>query len=115
MSLSTSSIDYFRFLLNLNPIVDTGYVNTASDATVPEQWYIDLMEGYITSADTGSEDLVRASRAALAETLPRLQHSHITSALIEIMKRNMANDRLLVSAMEVFSFLLDVGVLDPAL
>lgn len=54
---TTSSNEYFRHLLDLQ----------AGWQPFPSQWSLEIFEGYVGSADTGSEDLVRASRAALVE------------------------------------------------
>jgi hypothetical protein len=59
--LSTSSQEYFRFLLSMQTtpcLVDGFWYHV--------QWGLQMLEGYVGSADTGSEDLVRGSRAALA-------------------------------------------------
>jgi tubulin-specific chaperone D len=106
-TLSTSSPEYFNFLLD---IVSKHDLKFQPDT---ENWRLDLMEGYVTSADTGSEDLVRASRAAIAQLCQRGKTSTdvVCSCLSSIMKSNVGNDRVLVPAMEVLSFLFDVGIM----
>ena len=71
-----------------------------------------MIEGYVTSADTGSEDLVRASRAALAEACQDdVLRLRIRNTMCEVLKRSLSNDRILVSAMEVIAFLFDAGIM----
>ena len=72
----------------------------------------EMMEGYVTSADTGSEDLIRASRAALAEVCENDSiRFRLCSTMCEVLRRNIRNDRILVSAMEVMAFLFDAGIM----
>jgi tubulin-specific chaperone D len=62
-----------------------------------------LFEGYVVSADAGSEDVVRASRAAL------LAFGHgelVCQTVFAVMK----NERVQVSAMEVMGFLFDMEI-----
>jgi hypothetical protein len=56
----TSSVVYFRFLLDMQIMQCL-----AKGFTYQSQWSLEMFEGYVGSADTGSEDLVRASRTAL--------------------------------------------------
>jgi tubulin-specific chaperone D len=84
---------------------------------------LELLEGFVTSADTGSEDLIRVSRAALADFC-ELQPSEesilpnggdvshfICESLLEVAKRNITNDRVLVATLEVMGFLFDMGIM----
>jgi hypothetical protein len=78
------------------------------------QWYEDLLQGYITSADTGSEEIVRASRAALVEFCDNEDGQNgkvVCNALLAIMKINIKNDRIVISCMEIASFLLDYKIM----
>jgi hypothetical protein len=73
------------------------------------------MEGLVTSADTGSSDLIRISRASLVDFChsdsDRNGRSHlICVTLVELMRKHMTNDRILVPVMEVLAFLFDAGV-----
>ena len=105
---STSSKEYFQFLLNMS--TDTRFVGAQNYET---QWQENLLQGFITSADTGSEDLVRVSRAALAEYCEDdiTNLNSICRGLILILKKNFKNDRLLVPAMEVMGFLFDYHIM----
>jgi hypothetical protein len=87
---------------------------------------LDLFEGLVSSADTGSEDLIRVSRAALAnfcECKPSRGESlhdqmdlkgFVCESLFEVAKRNISNDRVLVPTLEVMSFLLDAGIMQQS-
>jgi len=92
----------------------------------PSQWCIALFEGLVSSADTGSEDLIRVSRAALAyfcdgktsrgEDLHDQMDlkSFVCESLFEVAKRNISNDRVLVPTLEVMSFLFDAGIMQQS-
>lgn len=72
------------------------------------------MAGYVTSADTGSEDLVRASRAELVEFCAKDEFANLAlvgTTLLELLRRKMADDRYLVPTLEVAGFLMDMGIL----
>ena len=107
-SYSPSSKDYFRFLLDMP---------THSDFVGGEKyqikWHEDLLEGFVSSADTGSEDLVRASRAALAEYCEAEDNNLniVCGSLFAIMKKSLKNDRIVVPAMEVMGFLFDYQIM----
>jgi len=75
---------------------------------------LDLFEGYVGSADTGSEDLVRASRAALADFCEAGNTDRVSSTLFAVMKRNIDNDRILVPTLEAMAFLFDVQILQQS-
>jgi len=80
-------------------------------------WRLELFEGYVTSADTGAEDVVRASRAALvAFCEDGKEHTDLVcKTLFEVAKKNIENDRVLVPTMEVMSFLFDVQILQRSM
>jgi len=69
-----------------------------------------LFEGYVVSADAGSEDIVRASRAALVDYCVPANIDLVCNTVLAVMQRNSNNDRVLVSAMEVMGFLFDMGI-----
>jgi hypothetical protein len=102
-----SSKEYFRFLLDIPTHGDF----FGGEYQTP--WHEELLEGFISSADTGSEDVVRASRTALAEYCENdVQNLSIVSrSLYSILKRNLKNDRILVPAMEVLGFLFDYQIM----
>ena len=72
-----------------------------------------MMEGYVTSADAGSEDLIRTSRAALSEYCESgsQELEAVCQTLILVAKRSMKNDRVLVPALEIIAFLFDVQIM----
>jgi tubulin-specific chaperone D len=84
---------------------------------------LELFEGLVSSADTGSEDLIRVSRAALADfcehersdgiILPEETDpsGFVCECLLEVAKRNISNDRVLVPTLEAMSFLFDMGII----
>lgn len=74
-----------------------------------------MLEGYVSSADTGSEDLVRVSRAALADFCEEANNIDLVClALFEVLKKNVGNDRILVPTLEVMGFLFDAGVMQQS-
>jgi hypothetical protein len=111
-AFSTSSKEYFLFLLELQK-ADwfSSYQTEAVD------WARELMEGYITSADTGSEDLVRSSRAALASFCADGHTALVYDSLMSILHKQLDptpapnEDRLVIPCLEVISFLFDWGFL----
>jgi hypothetical protein len=72
-------------------------------------WTLSLLAGYVTSADTGSEDLVRASRIALVEFCNNGHADLICLNLLELAKSDV--DRVLVPTLEVIGFLFDMQVM----
>ncbi|KAI9171066.1 Tubulin-specific chaperone D [Paramyrothecium foliicola] len=75
-----------------------------------------LMSGYVTSADTGNEDLVIASRAALSgfcSSSPR-NLDVVCAALLQNMKSYQGQDRVLVPTMEIIAFLFHAGLFQQA-
>lgn len=72
----------------------------------------ELMAGFVTSADTGNEDLVIASRAALMQFC---QASHenlhlVCTALEYNLRLRHGDDRISVPTMEIIAFLFHVGL-----
>lgn len=74
------------------------------------------MSGYVSSADTGNEDLVIATRAALTDFCCQSQQNTdlICSALAANVKAWQGIDRVLVPTLEVIAFLFHVGVFAAA-
>ncbi len=72
----------------------------------------ELMSGFVTSADTGNEELVIASRAALCdfcETSPdRL--TAVCTGLVRNLKARQGVDRAIVPTLEIIAFLFHVGI-----
>ncbi|KAI1763742.1 tubulin folding cofactor D C terminal-domain-containing protein [Hypoxylon sp. FL1150] len=113
LGLSFSSRAYFDSLLH---ILDTTKLNQ----TVSEIWptgtgdsISSLLAGLVTSADTGNEDLVIASRAALAgfceESSENLQQ--VCTALLRNLKQYQGEDRVIVPTLQVVAYLFHVGLL----
>ncbi|KAL2024589.1 hypothetical protein VTK56DRAFT_7632 [Thermocarpiscus australiensis] len=107
-----SSKSYFLFLLDLlqqdwlHPGVSEG---VKAD---PERWMEALMAGLVSSADTGNEDLVIATRAALCEFCERsdARTDAVCTALARNLKSWQGTDRVLVPTLEVVAFLFHVGI-----
>ncbi|KAK4125491.1 hypothetical protein N657DRAFT_631786 [Parathielavia appendiculata] len=106
-----SSKGYFVFLLDLlqqdwlHPAVS----EVKADA---ERWMDALMAGFVSSADTGNEELVIATRAALCEFCERSAASTdaVCTALARNLKAWQGTDRVLVPTLEVIAFLFHVGI-----
>jgi hypothetical protein len=71
-----------------------------------------LLSGMVTSADTGHEELVVASRAALAKfcTSSQANTNSVCASLARNLRAWQGVDRVLVPTLEVAAFLMDVGV-----
>ncbi|EAQ87225.1 hypothetical protein CHGG_03844 [Chaetomium globosum CBS 148.51] len=106
-----SSKAYFIFLLDL---LDQDWLHPAAlkvkeDA---EKWTEALMAGIVSSADTGNEELVIATRAALCEFCERSPEARglVCTALVRNLKIWQGTDRVLVPTLEVVAFLFHVGI-----
>ncbi|KAK0712255.1 tubulin folding cofactor D C terminal-domain-containing protein [Apiosordaria backusii] len=106
-----SSTSYFTFLLSLpSKLLDS--VSSSFVFSTPSEWLCPLLSGYVSSADTGNEELVIATRSAL------LSHClsspvvtlDIVTALISNLRTHQKNDRVLVPTLEVLKFLFDMSV-----
>lgn len=110
--MTFSSQSYFSSLLellyqdSLHPAVTA---MAASDAT---SWMAELMAGFVTSADTGNEDLVIASRAALTDfcgaSPARL--GLVCNGLLQNLKARQSQDRVVVPTLEIIAFLFHTGL-----
>jgi hypothetical protein len=71
-----------------------------------------LMAGIVSSADTGNEELVIATRAALCEFCERspAARDSVCAALVRNLKIWQGTDRVLVPTLEVVAFLFHVGI-----
>lgn len=71
------------------------------------------MAGYVTSADTGNEDLVIASRAALTDFCSTSQENldAVCGALVRNLTTRKDQDRVVVPSLEMLAFLWNRGVL----
>ncbi|KAK0629629.1 tubulin folding cofactor D C terminal-domain-containing protein [Bombardia bombarda] len=125
--LTFSSKPYFSSLLNLLSRADD-WLDPAISAAVaanPDRWMDELMAGLVSSADTGNEDLVIATRAALCDFCCEEEQQQqqqqqqksgqsnaeaICAALVRNARRCVGQDRVLVPTLEVIAFLFHVGV-----
>lgn len=111
--LSFSSKAYFSLLLDL--IHTTDSLHTHITAIVKDDtnaWMAGLMAGFVSSADTGNEDLIIDSRAALTdhcEQSPRKLRL-VCSALLHNLKTCQGEDRIIVPTLEMIAFLFHVGL-----
>ncbi|KAF2808276.1 uncharacterized protein BDZ99DRAFT_419247 [Mytilinidion resinicola] len=80
-----------------------------------------VMEGYVSAAGMGSESVVQNARMVLVDAMERLPGEgegeggscsllDVMDILVELLKGSLANDRVLIPAMEVVAFLFDAGV-----
>ncbi|KAK6194216.1 DNA-directed RNA polymerases II 24 kDa polypeptide (RNA polymerase II subunit 5) [Pestalotiopsis sp. IQ-011] len=109
--VSFSSRAYFIRLFNLckpdqfNETVSTAWTLSESECVSS------LLAGLATSADTGNEDLVIASRAAVAE-ICRISGddlSKICMALFHNLKLYQGQDRVVVPTLELVAYLFQIG------
>jgi hypothetical protein len=110
--LTFSSKEYFNTLLNLihSDLLHPTVAEVAKTNT--EGWMAELMAGFVTSADTGNEDLVIASRAALTDFCEASAENRdlVCSALLQNLKTRHGEDRFIVPTMEIIAFLFHVGI-----
>ncbi|KAJ2905436.1 hypothetical protein MKZ38_005534 [Zalerion maritima] len=146
--ITFSSKVYFEFLLNLRwkeylepNIAEAAKTSTSSSMpastssnaadSAEGEWMCQLLSGFVTSADTGNEDLVMCSRAALVEFCDESAENlnRVATALVRNLractaaatpsvsatakKANTAtkHDRILIPTLEVIAFLLRIGML----
>ena len=77
-----------------------------------QAWIAELLAGLVTSADTGNEDLVIASRAALSEFCETGPDNLdlICQALLHNLKTHQGQDRIIVPTLEIIAFLFHVDL-----
>lgn len=95
---------YFEMLLRLPAL---------EEKSVDLNWLL-LMQGYVTSAHAGSENIINASRVALASACaqyPVVLVDKICDSLWNILRDRSTNDRIIVSVLEVIVFLFDAGII----
>ncbi|KAL1888785.1 hypothetical protein Sste5346_009339 [Sporothrix stenoceras] len=149
-SLPFSSQAYFRCLLGLwediTEVNDTNQSSIAaaaaksgdissSSSSAATKWMAALMRGYVTSADTGNEELVVASRAAMVEHVVNAgegdqeKRQARQQCLWQALLRNLPGtsaaattaagkvitppDRIVVPTLEIIAFLFNAGVFLP--
>ena len=72
-----------------------------------------VLEGFVTTAGGQYEDQIRVSRTALINHTSRLSDSELQLFcvyLVRILRNHFDNDRLVIPAMEVISFLFEAGI-----
>ncbi|KAF3072537.1 Tubulin-specific chaperone D [Trichoderma lentiforme] len=109
--LSFSSKGYFALLLNLIP-KDALHPHIMAIVNTDENWMAGLMAGFVSSADTGNEELVIASRAALTEYCEESAENlqRVCSALLQNLKTCQSEDRIIVPTLEIIAFLFYAGL-----
>ena len=94
----TNTIAYFERILSLCKL----------------EWVrLAVLEGFVTTAGGEYEDQIQVSRAALINYASRLSDSELQffcTYLVRILRNHSKNDRLLIPAMEVISFLFEAGL-----
>lgn len=110
--LTFSSKSYFENLLSLHVSQDLHPLLREVAEADPGAWLTELMAGFVTSADTGNEDLVIASRAALSNFC-EASHDNLNltcQALLQNLKSRQGQDRVVVPVLEIVAFLFHVGL-----
>lgn len=112
-ALSVSSEGYFAWFLELQQSSISLLPAVCSQMDGDSTVVLSMLEGYVTSADTGSENLIKASRAALTDFcyVDVSASNLICGTLLQLAKTNLHNDRIMVPVLEVMSFLFDAGIM----
>ncbi|QPG94942.1 hypothetical protein C2857_007374 [Epichloe festucae Fl1] len=118
-SLTFSSKAYFTTLLNLVPMpslksdFDLLLEHAPHDHAA---WMAELMSGLVTSADTGNDDLVVSSRAALTDFCEASQRNLdlVCRSLVRNLGTFPTEDRVAVPTLEIIAFLFHVGLFPRA-
>lgn len=110
--MTFSSQAYFATLLSLLHSPSLHPIVTAQRETHTTTWNAELLAGYVTSADTGNEDLVIASRAALTDFCSTPDGlDDVEGPLMRVLRVNKGNDRVVVPTFEILAFLFHVGLI----
>ncbi|KAK8051251.1 tubulin folding cofactor D C terminal-domain-containing protein [Apiospora rasikravindrae] len=112
-NLSFSSKEYFQYLLALDR-PDSFRKGVADHwPTSNMDCLSTMLAGLVTSADTGNEELVIASRAAVASFCDESPEnlSKIVGALLQNLKAHQGQDRVVVPTLELTAYLFNVGAL----
>ncbi|KUI55112.1 Tubulin-specific chaperone D [Cytospora mali] len=112
MKFTFSSQSYFLFLLNL---ITSDWLHASfgfGAGTKTDERMDELLAGLVVSADTGNEDLVIASRAALTDYCDASQGNtdRVSMALFRNLKARQGQDRIVVPTLEIIAFLFSVGI-----
>ncbi|KJZ79234.1 hypothetical protein HIM_01385 [Hirsutella minnesotensis 3608] len=107
--LGHSTKSYFDMLLGL---ASSDWLHAWLPALDVETFVAELLAGFVTSADTGNDDLVIASRAALTDfcVASSSNTTLLCQGLLSNLRTHQGDDRVLVSTLEVTAFLLKCGV-----
>ncbi|KAI0022746.1 tubulin folding cofactor D C terminal-domain-containing protein [Xylariomycetidae sp. FL0641] len=113
---SISSKEYFDFLFRLR---DAQYVSDAvadDRAASVQDCTAVLLAGLVVSADTGNEDLVIVSRAALADFCEQSRENleQVCTGLLHNLKWYAGQDRVIIPTLEVVAYLFHVGLLQQS-
>ncbi|KAL7899370.1 tubulin folding cofactor D C terminal domain-containing protein [Trichoderma sp. SZMC 28014] len=110
--LTYSSKAYFFLLLDLihKDSLHKHIMDIVKDDT--NAWMAGLMAGFVSSADTGNEDLIIDSRAALTDYCEQSPQKLqlVCSALLHNLKTCQGEDRIIVPTLEIIAFLFHVGL-----
>ncbi|KAI1461426.1 tubulin folding cofactor D C terminal-domain-containing protein [Annulohypoxylon moriforme] len=111
--LSSSSKDYFSFLLSLCNAERLDHGIATVWTLNEEDCLSTLLAGLVTSADTGNEDLVIVSRAALADFCEVSSENlkRMCVALVHNLKVYQGQDRVVIPTLEVVAYLFHAGLL----
>lgn len=90
----------------LHPLISDSVKSDASS------WMAELLAGFVSSADTGSEDIVIASRAALCDHCEESAENlaGVCRALVLNLRTRQGQDRVVVPTLEIIAFLFHVGL-----
>ncbi|PHH79277.1 hypothetical protein CDD80_5272 [Ophiocordyceps camponoti-rufipedis] len=114
VSLGHSSETYFSMLLRLSSAdgSDSPWLSTRAPQPEADEWTAELLVGLVTSADTGNDDLVVASRAALSAFCSTSDENlrRVCAGLVRNMARWRGADRVLVPTIDVTAFLFHRGL-----
>ncbi|KAH8157758.1 hypothetical protein CIB48_g10486 [Xylaria polymorpha] len=110
--LSFTSKGYFSFLFTLRDTTRLS-IGTSNSILSIEGGTGSLLAGLVTSADTGNEDLVVETRAALAELCETSDETlrQVCGSLLYNLKLYTGQDRVLVPTLEIVAYLFHVGLL----
>lgn len=110
--MTFSSQTYFQALLGLLHRDSLRPAVSAIASSDGRTWMAELMAGFVTSADTGNEDLVIASRAALTVfcSATPANLSLVCNALLRNLRTRQGQDRVIVPTLEIIAFLFHAGL-----
>ncbi|POR31903.1 Tubulin-specific chaperone D [Tolypocladium paradoxum] len=111
-AMTFSSKMYFETLLNLVSLDCLHPWLSQSAKADAGAWMAELLAGFVTSADTGNDDLVIASRAALTDfcEASRANLNLVCAALLQNLRTRQSADRVVVPTLEIIAFLFYSGL-----